>query len=107
MSTNLSPLLPQTGEARLDLATLIALMKQTAEINPNRADQFHAIAKLLAGSAQAPETPPLCPKCGSPDRDLHPLTGRDDSEVRMCRDPWHGNTVAASSSDEQAEGWRP
>jgi hypothetical protein len=43
----------------------------------------------LAEVSSAPPLPLACPTCQSPDRDLHPLTGRTDDEVKMCRDPFH------------------
>lgn len=65
-----------------------------------------ARAALPQAFASAPPEK-VCPKCGSPDRDLHPLTGRDDSEVRMCRDPWHGASASALSPSSSPSALQP
>ncbi len=106
MSTNVPPLLPQTGEARLR-----ELRDEQADKLEAVADWFtdcktltlerlptNLIAALLAGaaalrsagSAQAPETPP-CVSCGATE-------SADGDWYRVC-----GKCRWASSSDEQAE----
>ncbi len=141
MSNHLPPLIPQTGEARL----LDMLLLDCIQITDDRAlvcrhcergiaasekkpiphesgcvvGQIQEIraSRRSAGSAQAPETPPVCEwtfideegsqydtTCG---QSFSPWDGEPPDYIKFCC--YCGKQtriVAASSSDEQAEGQR-
>ncbi len=163
MSTNLPPLLPQTGEARLpahstewlNVIHAIAVEAMTAQSDPHAEAQVYRKAligicnmalkaqdalKLSAGSSQAPETPPKV-RVGDEDIDALTFASRCMNDVAATLDrlvdsnnsggSWESAghlrnrvngslrslarglstnaeriALAASSSDEQAEGQR-
>jgi hypothetical protein len=61
-----------------------------------------AASRSLETASDAPK-PSTCPKCGSPERDAHPLTGRDDTEVRLCLDGWHRQRADAPERDTRPQ----